>query len=47
MKSVYRLQCSWHRLASPLAEGRELKYIMFANPRNGFVSPLAEGRELK
>ena len=33
--------------ASPLAEGRELKYIYALRRRNFQPSPLAEGRELK
>ena len=40
-------QYSWEHLASPLAEGRELKFRRLV--RNGVevASPLAEGRELK
>ena len=32
---------------SPLAEGRELKYLLTGKLRGEMLSPLAEGRELK
>ena len=34
-------------VASPLAEGRELKFLWLACEQNRRESPLAEGRELK
>ena len=41
------LQHSQHATLSPLAEGRELKFVLRALFYNLNKSPLAEGRELK
>ena len=44
----YALVCCFlRRGVSPLAEGRELKYISEDAPKEAVTSPLAEGRELK